>query len=134
MTLTGNTSGEETPVLSVSEFLELHDTQTTYEVVGIVQYIDNTTFGNFYLADADNAEQQVYIYGLLTQRGLSQWFYTLGVDQGDELHVRGKYVVSTSNRNFEGRQGPGARTILASPLVAAACAVTGVITDPRTLL
>ena len=46
----------------------------------------------------------------------------------------GKYCVATSNRNFEGRQGPDSRTLLAGPLVAAAAAVTGVITDPRELM
>jgi 3-isopropylmalate/(R)-2-methylmalate dehydratase large subunit len=51
----------------------------------------------------------------------------------DDKIPAGKYAVSTSNRNFEGRQGPGSRTLLASPLVAAAAAITGAITDPRTL-
>jgi 3-isopropylmalate/(R)-2-methylmalate dehydratase large subunit len=46
----------------------------------------------------------------------------------------GRYSVSTSNRNFEGRQGVGARTLLASPYTAAACAVAGTISDPRTML
>ncbi len=52
----------------------------------------------------------------------------------DDKIPAGKLSISTSNRNFEGRQGLGARTILASPLVAAAAAVTGVITDPRELM
>ena len=46
----------------------------------------------------------------------------------------GKYCVATSNRNFEGRQGPASRTLLAGPLVAAAAAITGVVTDPRELM
>ena len=52
----------------------------------------------------------------------------------DDKVPAGKYSVSTSNRNFEGRQGPGSRTLLASPLMAAAAAVTGVVTDPRDFL
>ena len=51
---------------------------------------------------------------------------------GDQLEP-GQYAVSTSNRNFEGRQGPGGRTFLASPLTAAASAVAGAVADPRTM-
>jgi 3-isopropylmalate/(R)-2-methylmalate dehydratase large subunit len=51
---------------------------------------------------------------------------------GDQLSP-GQYAISTSNRNFEGRQGKGGRTLLASPLTAAASAVSGVVSDPRTL-
>lgn len=52
----------------------------------------------------------------------------------DDKIPEGKYALSTTNRNFEGRQGPGSRTLLASPLTAAAAAITGTITDPRDFL
>lgn len=66
---------------------------------------------------------------LLRQPGCSA---CLGMNE-DKIPA-GKYCISTSNRNFEGRQGAGARTLLASPLTAAASAVTGVVTDVRELL
>ena len=52
----------------------------------------------------------------------------------DDKVPPGAYCVSTSNRNFEGRQGPGARTMLASPMTAAATAIAGVIANPTDLI
>jgi 3-isopropylmalate/(R)-2-methylmalate dehydratase large subunit len=81
-------------------------------------------------------EKQIREEGLLeilTEAGfaLRQPGCSACLAMNDDKVPAGKYAVSTSNRNFEGRQGPGARTILAGPLVAAAAAVTGRITDPR---
>jgi len=76
------------------------------------------------------------IYDILSDAGfeLRQPGCSACLAMNDDKIPAGKYAVSTSNRNFEGRQGPGARTLLASPLVAAAAAVTGVVTDPRDLI
>ena len=76
------------------------------------------------------------IYDILIEAGfeLRQPGCSACLAMNDDKIPAGKYAVSTSNRNFEGRQGPGARTLLASPLVAAAAAVTGQVTDPRTLI
>jgi 3-isopropylmalate/(R)-2-methylmalate dehydratase large subunit len=84
-------------------------------------------------------EQQIKdegILDILTEAGfeLRQPGCSACLAMNDDKIPAGKYAVSTSNRNFEGRQGPGARTLLASPLVAAAAAVTGVVTDPRELI
>lgn len=82
-------------------------------------------------------EQQIReegLYDILIEAGfaLRQPGCSACLAMNDDKVPAGKYAISTSNRNFEGRQGPGARTILAGPLVAAAAAITGKITDPRT--
>ncbi|MDR3261284.1 MAG: 3-isopropylmalate dehydratase large subunit [Tannerella sp.] len=84
-------------------------------------------------------EKQIRAEGIdrvLTEAGfeLRQPGCSACLAMNDDKVPPGKYAVSTSNRNFEGRQGPGARTILAGPLAAAAAAVTGRISDPRTFL
>lgn len=84
-------------------------------------------------------EQQIReegILDILTEAGfqLRQPGCSACLAMNDDKIPAGKYAVSTSNRNFEGRQGPGARTMLASPLVAAAAAITGKVTDPRELI
>ena len=84
-------------------------------------------------------EQQAYKEGLvkiLEEAGfkLRQPGCSACLAMNDDKIPTGKYAVSTSNRNFEGRQGPGARTLLTSPLTAAVVAITGVITDPRDMI
>ena len=84
-------------------------------------------------------EKQIRKEGLdkiLTEAGfeLRQPGCSACLAMNDDKVPSGKYAVSTSNRNFEGRQGPGSRTILAGPLVAAAAALTGKITDPRNFM
>lgn len=76
------------------------------------------------------------IYDILVDAGfeLRQPGCSACLAMNDDKVPAGKLAVSTSNRNFEGRQGPNSKTLLASPLVAAAAAVTGVVTDPRDFL
>lgn len=84
----------------------------------------------------EKAAREEGIAGILEEAGfeLRQPGCSACLAMNEDKIPAGKYAVSTSNRNFEGRQGPGARTLLASPLTAAAAAITGVITDPREIL
>ncbi|UCG28095.1 MAG: 3-isopropylmalate dehydratase large subunit [Bacteroidales bacterium] len=84
----------------------------------------------------ENQARKEGLYEILEQAGfdLRQPGCSACLAMNEDKVPAGKYAVSTSNRNFEGRQGPGARTFLASPLMAAAASITGVITAPGDLL
>ena len=84
----------------------------------------------------ESAIKEEGILDILTEAGfeLREPGCSACLAMNDDKVPPGKLAVSTSNRNFEGRQGPGSRTLLASPLVAAAAAVTGKVTDPRKLM
>ncbi|MGB5499368.1 MAG: aconitase family protein, partial [Maribacter sp.] len=84
----------------------------------------------------ESAIKEEGIFDVLTEAGfeLREPGCSACLAMNDDKVPSGKLAVSTSNRNFEGRQGPGSRTLLASPLVAAAAAVTGKVTDPRELM
>jgi 3-isopropylmalate/(R)-2-methylmalate dehydratase large subunit len=82
------------------------------------------------------AAEQEGLHRILTAAGF-EWRESgcsMCLGMNGDLVPKGQYSVSTSNRNFEGRQGVGARTLLASPLTAAASAVRGRVTDPRELM
>ncbi|EIM76030.1 isopropylmalate isomerase large subunit [Nitritalea halalkaliphila LW7] len=83
--------------------------------------------------EVEKQAQQEGLVAILEEAGfeLRQPGCSACLAMNDDKIPAGKYAVSTSNRNFEGRQGPGARTLLASPLTVAAVAVTGKIADPR---
>jgi 3-isopropylmalate/(R)-2-methylmalate dehydratase large subunit len=110
------------------------------EVAGFVkgrQKADHVTA--WIVPGSKQVEQQAHKEGLtqvLEEAGfkLRQPGCSACLAMNDDKIPEGKLAVATSNRNFEGRQGPGARTMLASPLTAAAAAVKGEVTDPRTLL
>ena len=84
----GSTPGGDVKHISVSEFLSKKDTNTTYELTGVVKNIQNTTYGNFDLVEGD---AQIYIYGLLDKDGNAKNFASLGISEGDEVTLTGVY-------------------------------------------
>jgi len=114
----------------------IEDFRAFTEIVKGRQKADNVTA--WLVPGSHVVEAQIKEEGLLdilTEAGfvLRQPGCSACLAMNDDKVPAGKYAVSTSNRNFEGRQGPGSRTLLASPIMAAAAAVTGKLTDPREL-
>jgi len=115
----------------------IEDLRTVAQFVKGRKKADNITA--WIVPGSKQVEKQAYEEGLveiLEEAGfkLRQPGCSACLAMNDDKIPSGKYAVSTSNRNFEGRQGPGSRTLLASPLTAAAVAVTGKLIDPRELI
>lgn len=115
----------------------IEDLRAVVELVGDKKVVDSVTA--IVVPGSQQVAKQAIAEGLDTKLVAAGFEFRqagcsacLGMNE-DKVPA-GKYCVSTSNRNFEGRQGPGARTILASPLTAAAAAITGRVTDVRDLV
>ena len=86
---TPNPPAGEVQHITIAEFLSKADTQTTYELTGIVKNIVNTTYGNFDLVEGDAT---IFIYGLLDKDGNAKNFANMGISEGDEVTLTGVYV------------------------------------------
>ena len=86
---TPNPPAGEVQHITIAEFLSKADTQTTYELTGIVKNIVNTTYGNFDLVEGDAT---IFIYGLLDKEGNAKNFANMGISEGDEVTLTGVYV------------------------------------------
>ncbi len=79
--------------ISIAEFLQKADTETTYQLTGLVGTIKSTKYGNFYLVDQNDSETSVYVYGLIDAEGNSQIWSGLGIEEGDIITIQGKYLL-----------------------------------------
>lgn len=86
--------------ISIAEFIDLADTETYYELTGVVSNVENTQYGNFTLTDESGS---IYVYGLYSPTGAAQYWTTSGVKEGDTLTIRGKYKYYSKHEVVSGR-------------------------------
>ena len=91
----------DAPVITVSEFLRLADTETVYQLTGTVSNIIDTQYGDFDLVDETGS---IYIYGLLNADGQSKKFSSMGIEEGDILTLQGKYTEYNGNPEIKNAQ------------------------------
>ncbi len=99
----GGGGGEQGDVqhISIAEFLQKADSNTTYELTGTVKNITNTLYGNFDLVEGDAS---IYIYGLLDLNGEAKKFESLGIEEGDVVTLTGKYLLYNNKPEIKDAQ------------------------------